>query len=101
MVLLTYALSLSNYARDILGSLPNFDRDPGRPPRPMTAEEDKKAAAGLARVVDLLCQASGIVQYAADNICPKLEGSKQVVRRLGKAKWPVESGEDAFRGLSM
>ena len=102
MVMLTYALALSNYAHSILASLPSYEPAPGSTSKPhLTQEDEKRAAAGLARAVDLLCQASGVAQWTADNVCGKLDGAKKAITRLGKAKWPVETGGDAYRGLSM
>jgi hypothetical protein len=102
MVLLTYTLALSNYAHSILASLPSYEPTPGSTSKPhLTAEEEKRAATGLARAVDLLCQASGIAQWTAENVCPKLDGVKKAIGRLGKSKWPVEAGEDTYRGLAM
>lgn len=102
MVLLTYTLALTNYAHSILASLPSYEPSPGSNAKPhLTAEEEKRAAAGLARAVDLLCQASGVAQWTAENVCPKLDGVKKAIGRLGKSKWPVETQEDSYRGLSM
>ena len=42
----------------------------------LTPEEEKKVTAGLARAVDLLCQASGIATWTAENVCPKLAGHR-------------------------
>lgn len=103
MVLLTYTLALSNYAHSILGSLPSYEPTPGASNAKMhvSKDDETRIAAGLARAVDLLCQASGVAQWTAENICPKLDGVKKAVGRLGKSKWPIEGGEDAYRGLSM
>jgi len=102
MVLLTYALALSNYAHSILAALPSYEPSPGSTSKPhLTQEDERRAAAGLARAVDLLCQASGVAQWTADNVCGKLDGAKKAIGRLGKSKWPVEAGEDAYRGLAM
>jgi len=63
----------------------------------MTAEDEKKTTAGLARAVDLLCQAAGIADWAAEQVVPLLDG----VRATAKVKWPIDTGVEAFRGLSM
>jgi hypothetical protein len=102
MVMFTYILALSNYAYSILESLPSFEPSPGSLSKAhMTAEDEKRTAAGLARAVELLCQASGIAKWTADELCPKLDGVKKAMGRLGKHKWPIEASEDACRGLSM
>lgn len=103
MVLLTYTLAVSNYAHSILASLPSYEPSPGASTSKahVTSEDEKRIAAGLARAVDLLCQASGVAQWTAENVCPKLDGVKKAVGRLGKSRWPLEGGEDAYRGLSM
>jgi hypothetical protein len=102
MVMFTYILALSNYAHSILESLPSFEPSPGTLSKAhMTAEDEKRTAAGLARAVELLCQASGIAKWTADELCPKLDGVKKAMGRLGKYKWPIEASEDACRGLSM
>jgi hypothetical protein len=93
-VLLTYTLAMSNYAHSILATLPI-------PTDHVSAEEEKRITAGLARVVDLLCQAAGIADWAAENICPQVESIRNSSGRLGKNRWPVETGAEAFRGLAM
>lgn len=94
-VLLVYALSLSNYARSILDALPASDSGQ------MTSEEQTRISAGLTRAVDLLSQASGIADWTAENVCTSVESARNASGRLGKGKWPVETGTEAFRGLAM
>ncbi|ORY35594.1 hypothetical protein BCR39DRAFT_461419 [Naematelia encephala] len=97
-VVLTYILALSNYAHSILASLPTFDQGSRSS---ITTEDEKKTTAGLARAVDLLCQAAGIAQWAAENVMPLVEPVRVAAGgRAGKNKWPVEAGSEAFRGLA-
>ena len=93
-VLLTYTLALSNYAHSILATLPT-------PSDHVTADEEKRITAGLARAVDLLCQAAGIAEWTAENVCPLVDSVRNASGRLGKYRWPVETGAEAFRGLAM
>ncbi|EAL20627.1 hypothetical protein CNBE3350 [Cryptococcus deneoformans B-3501A] len=103
MVVLTYALALSNYAHSILASLPAFEIPAGPKAMPhMSSEDEKRTTAGLARAVDLLCQASGVAEWAAENVCLQVEPLKGVSSgRLGKGKWPAESSRETFKALSM
>lgn len=101
-VLVTYTLALSNYAHSILASLPTFEPSPGSSSVPhMTSEDEKRTTAGLARAVDLLCQAAGIAQWAAENVCPGLDGIRSATGRVGKHRWPIETSAESLRGLSM
>ncbi|WVF72821.1 pH-response regulator protein palC [Kwoniella sp. CBS 6097] len=102
-VILTYVLALSNYAHSILASLPNFEPKPGSHSMPhMSAEDEKRTTAGLSRAVDLLCQASGVADWAAENVCLVVEPIKNAsAGRVGKGKWPAESSRETFKGLSM
>lgn len=103
MVILTYTLALSNYAHSILSSLPAFEIPAGSKNMPhMSSEDEKRTTAGLARAVDLLCQASGVAEWAAEHVCLQVESLKSVSSgRLGKGKWPAESSRETFRALSM
>lgn len=108
-MLVAYALALNNYARLILDSLPVGALGTGGggsvsvSAQRLTADEEKRTAAGLARAVDLLCQAAGVMQWAADTVCPAVESARAASGRLGKGKvkWPAETGAEACRGLSM
>lgn len=108
-VLVSYALALNNYARLILDSLPVGSLGTGgggsvsAAAQRLSADEEKRTAAGLARAVDLLCQAAGVMEWAADNVCPAVESARAASGRLGKGKtkWPAETGAEACRGLSM
>jgi hypothetical protein len=100
-VILTYVLALSNYAHSVLASLPDFEPSPGRRPH-ISNEDERKTAAGLARAVDLLCQASGIAEWAAETIVPLVEPVRAASGGwVGKVKWPVEMSAEAFGGLAM
>ncbi|WVR00020.1 pH-response regulator protein palC [Kwoniella sp. CBS 9459] len=102
-VILTYVLALSNYAHSILASLPTFEPKPGSHTMPhMSTEDEKRTTAGLSRAVDLLCQASGVADWTAENVCLVVEPIKNAsAGRLGKGKWPAESSRETFKGLSM
>ncbi|GMK53606.1 hypothetical protein CspeluHIS016_0101920 [Cutaneotrichosporon spelunceum] len=101
-VLLVYTIALCNYAASILSSLPTFEST-GRGVPALSTEDEKKTTAALTRAVDLLSQASGVAEWAATNVAPQLEeGRKATGGRVGKGtKWPVETGPEGFRGLSM
>lgn len=101
-VLLTYTIALCNYAASILSSLPTFEGT-GRGVPSLSTEDEKKTTAALARAVDLLSQASGVAEWAAANVAPLLEeGRRATGGRVGKGtKWPMETGPEGFRGLSM
>ncbi|BEJ13806.1 hypothetical protein CspHIS471_0309800 [Cutaneotrichosporon sp. HIS471] len=101
-VLLVYTIALCNYAASILSSLPIFEST-GRGVPALSTEDEKKTTAALSRAVDLLSQASGVADWAATNVAPQLEeGRKATGGRVGKGyKWPVETGPEGFRGLSM
>lgn len=101
-VLLVYTIALCNYADSILSSLPTFESS-GRGVPTLSTEDEKKTTAALTRAVDLLSQASGVADWAATNVTPQLdEGRKATGGRVGKGtKWPVETGPEGFRGLSM
>lgn len=100
-VLVTYVLALSNYAAAILASLPKFEPKQGEA-RHMTTEDGKRTTAGLARAVDLLCQAAGVAEWSSENILPSLDPVRTTSGgRAGKHKWPIEAGPEAFRGLAM
>ncbi|OCF37950.1 pH-response regulator protein palC [Kwoniella heveanensis BCC8398] len=102
-VILTYVLALSNYAHSILSALPTFEPKPGSHTMPhMSTEDEKRTTAGLSRAVDLLCQASGVADWAAENVCLVVEPIKNAnAGRVGKGKWPAESSRETFKGLSM
>lgn len=102
-VVLTHILATSNYAHAILAGLPVFE-----PPANsstslttlhMSTEDEKKTTAGLARAVDLLCQAAGIADWACDHVVPVLNFVKGSNSK--RIPWPLETGVEAFRGLSM
>lgn len=100
-VIITYILALSNYAHSILSSLPAFEPSPGNRPN-ITAEDENKTTVGLARAVELLCQAAGIADRAAENVIPVVEPVRAGSGgRVGKNKWPVEASAEAFSGLSL
>jgi len=68
----------------------------------MSSDDEKKTSAGLARVVELLCQASGVADWAAETVAPLVEPVRAASGgRVGKNKWPVEVTAEALRGLSM
>jgi hypothetical protein len=67
----------------------------------MSAEDEKKTAAGLTRAVDLLCQASGVADWTGEKICPVLDGIKESTGRVGRNKWPIETSAETLRALSM
>jgi len=96
-------MALSNYAHSILGALPSFEPSPGARGIPnISAEDEKKTSAALARAVDLLSQASGVAEWASMHVAPQLDAPRTAVGgRVGKYKWPVETGSEAFKGLSM
>lgn len=99
-VLLAYILALSNYAATILASLPSFEPKQGES-RHMTTEDEKRTTAGLARAVDLLCQAAGVAEWTAENVIPSLEPIRATSGgRAGKYRWPIEAGPEFFRGLA-
>ncbi|TXT08605.1 hypothetical protein VHUM_02733 [Vanrija humicola] len=102
-VVLTYSIALANYAHAILQGLPRFEVEPGSKAVPnITVEDAQKTNAGLTRAVDLLSQASGVADWAALNVSPGLEPARQATGgRLGRSKWPVETGPEAFRAISM
>lgn len=102
-VLLLYTYALSNYAHSILGALPSFEAGPGTSGVPnITAEDEKKTSAALARAVDLLSQAAGVAEYASMHVAPQLHAPRTANGgRAGKYKWPVETGSEAFKGLSL
>jgi len=98
--LLTYTLALSNYAASILASLPSFEPRQGES-RHMTADDEKRTTAGLARAVDLLCQAAGVADWTAENVVASLDPIRATTGgRAGKYRWPIEAGPEFFRGLS-
>ncbi|KAK8854775.1 pH-response regulator protein palC [Kwoniella newhampshirensis] len=103
MCILTYTLALSNYAHSILSSLPTFELQPGSKIAPhMSTEDEKRTTAGLGRAVDLLCQAGGVAEWAAENVCLDIEPVKTACGgRVGKNRWPAESSRETFKGLSM
>ena len=100
-VILAYVLALANHAHAILAALPNFEASPVTKTH-MSSEDEKKTTAGLTRAVDLLCQASGIAEWAAEKMVPLVDPVRVASGgRAGKNKWPVEAGTEAFRGLAM
>lgn len=100
-VVVAYCAALSNYAHSILASLPSFESSSAGIPA-LTSEDEKKTTAALTRAVDLLSQAAGVADWAAANVTPKTEEARaNTGGRLGRNKWPVEAGPEAFRGLSM
>ena len=100
-VLVTYTLALSNYTAAILAGLPKFEPKQGEP-RHMSKEDEKRTTAGLARAVDLLCQAAGAAEWASQTVLPSLESVRTISGgRAGKHRWPIEAGPESFRGLSM
>lgn len=100
-VLVTYTLALSNYASAILGALPKFEPKRGES-RHMSTEDEKRTTAGLARAVDLLCQAAGVADWASQNALSPLDSVRTISGgRAGKHRWPIEAGPESFRGLSM
>lgn len=100
-MLLVYVFALGNYAHSILGSLPSFEAGPNGVPN-ITAEDEKKTSAALARAVDLLSQAAGVAEYASAHVAPQLDAPRTAAGgRAGKYKWPVETGSEAFKGLSL
>ncbi|WVQ74937.1 hypothetical protein IAR50_004545 [Cryptococcus sp. DSM 104548] len=103
MLILTYSLALSNYAHSILQSLPTFEIPAGTKSMPhMSAEDEKRTTTGLARAVDLLCQASGVAEWASENVCLNVEPVKSANGgRLGKGRWPAETSRETFKALSM
>ncbi|WVW85602.1 hypothetical protein I302_107640 [Kwoniella bestiolae CBS 10118] len=102
-VLLTYTLALSNYAHYILSSLPTYEKESVS--RNLSSEDEKRITAGLSRAVDLLCQASGLADWVAENVILQVEPIRNALggRLAGKGggRWPVESGREVFKGLSM
>lgn len=95
-VLLAYILALSNHAASILASLPQMHCGH------LTAEEEKRTTSGLARTVDLLCQAAGVADWVAENVMILLDPIRSASGgRVGKNRWPIEAGSEAIRGLSM
>ncbi|OCF57248.1 pH-response regulator protein palC [Kwoniella mangroviensis CBS 10435] len=102
-VLLTYTLALSNYAHYILSSLPTYEKESVS--RNLSSEDEKRITAGLSRAVDLLCQASGLADWIAENVSLQVEPIKNALggRLAGKGgnRWPVESNRETFKGLSM
>lgn len=48
----------------------------------------------------MLCQASGVAEWTAENVCMALEGVKKA-GKMGKRGWPLESGAEGLRGLAM
>lgn len=100
-MLLTYTIALANYAHSILASLPSFETGAGGVPV-ITAEDEKRTSAGLARAVDLLSQAAGVAEWSALHAAPALEAPRTAGGgRVARNKWPVETGTEAFRGLAM
>lgn len=100
-VLLVHTIALANYAHSILDGLPQFEAKGGQAPI-ITKEDEQKTSAGLTRAVDLLSQAAGIAEYTAENITPQLDAGRTTTGgRLGKYRWPVETGGEAMTGLSM
>jgi hypothetical protein len=98
--MLTYALSLSNYAHSVLKSLPFPSAD--GPASAMSTEDEKRVTAGLARAVDLLCQAAGVADWTAEHVCPAVETSRTSSGgKIGKGKWPLDIGSETLRGLVM
>jgi hypothetical protein len=56
----------------------------------------------LARAVDLLCQASGVAEWTAEEVCGKVEGVRiGSGGRVGKYRWPIEVSAETMRGLAM
>ncbi|WVR07500.1 pH-response regulator protein palC [Kwoniella sp. DSM 27419] len=104
-VILTYTLALSNYAHSILASLPSFEPSSSAGSSTsyhMSNEDEKRTTAGLSRAVDLLCQAAGVADWAAENVCLLVEPVKNASGgRVGKGKWPAETSQETFKGLSM
>lgn len=95
-VLVAYILALSNYAASILASLPQIQGGH------LTTEEEKRTTAGLARAVDLLCQAAGVADWTAENVIIVLDPIRTASGgRIGKHRWPIEASAEALRGLSM
>ncbi|WVO13475.1 hypothetical protein L204_101094 [Cryptococcus depauperatus] len=103
MVILAYMLGLSNYAHSILSSLPPCEHSTlSKTQSHMSTEDEKKTTAGLTRAVDLLCQASGVADWAADNVCLQLEPVRSASGgRLRKDKWPAETSRETLKALSM
>lgn len=100
-VLLTYILALSNYAAAVLGGLPKFEPKQGDPTRHMSTEDEKRTTAGLARAVDLLCQAAGIAEWTSENVLPSLDSVRTISGgRAGKHRWSIEAGPEFFRGIA-
>ena len=116
-VLLAYALALSNHAYSILHALPIFELESSSSSSgtnkgkgksgsmagaaQLTSEDEKRITNGLTRAVDLLCQASGVLTYISEKVMPELEGIKKAQGRLGKHRWPIETGPESIRALSM
>jgi hypothetical protein len=100
-VLLVHVFAQCNYAHAILAALPSFEPGPHGAPN-ITAEDEKRASAALARAVDLLCQAAGVAEWASMHVAPLLDAPRTAAGgRAGKYKWPVETGSEAFKGLSL
>lgn len=101
--MLTYTLALSNFAYSVLAALPAFEPRPGASPTSaaMSTEDEKRTTAGLARAVDLLCQASGVADWTAENVCSHLDSARIASGRVGKSRWPIETNRETFRGLAM
>lgn len=102
---MTYTLALSNFAYSILAALPAFEPKSsaaaGSASQHMSTEDEKRTTAGLARAVDLLCQASGVAEWAAENVCSYLDSARIASGRVGKSRWPIETNRETFRGLAM
>ncbi|EIW67251.1 hypothetical protein TREMEDRAFT_33779 [Tremella mesenterica DSM 1558] len=100
-VMLTYSLALVNHAHHVLNSLPKFEPPPGQKAS-MTSEEEKRTTAGLAKGVDLLSQAAGVMEWTAGEVVPLVEMARVAAGgRIGKGRWPVECGSETMRGLAM
>ena len=100
-MLLAYCFALSNHAHYVLGTLPATEPTPGIKAR-LTDEEEKRMSAGLAKAVDLLSQASGVAEWTAEHVIPAVDAARVASGgRIGKTRWPVETGSETFRGLAM
>jgi hypothetical protein len=92
-VSLSYAMALSNHALSMLPPLPTPENN-----LVTSTEQEKATTAQYARCVELLCQASGILQWMGTSVVLDVEQARMA---SGKTKWPIECSRDVLAALSL
>jgi hypothetical protein len=91
--LLAYALALSNHALSLLPPLPTAATN-----QVTSTEQEKATTAQYARCVELLCQASGLLEWMGTHVVLEVDKARMA---SGRTKWPIEASRDVLAGLSM